>query len=171
MYWDEMEKCSALNVEDCEARNEARESYKSWVLREEISWRQKFRELWLKEGDNNTIFFHRMTNAHSRRNCLPKLKVNGCWHMEENDLKNNVVGAFQKLHSKEEGWLPCIDGLSFIRLTSSEAEGLEILFSEEGVFATLSNLGKNKALDPDGFTMNFWLFCWDVVKVEIMGFF
>ena len=171
MYWDEMEKCSALNVEDCEARNEARESYKSWVLKEEISWRQKFRELWLKEGDNNTIFFHRMANAHSRRNWLPKLKVNGCWHMEENDLKNNVVGAFQKLHSKEEGWLPCIDGLSFIRLASSEAEGLEILFSEEGVFATLSNLGKNKALDLDGFTMNFWLFCWDVVKVEIMGFF
>ena len=36
-YWDEMEKYSALNLEDCEARKEARESYKTWVLREEIS--------------------------------------------------------------------------------------------------------------------------------------
>ena len=35
--WDEKEKCSTLNLEDCEARKEARESYKTWVLREEIS--------------------------------------------------------------------------------------------------------------------------------------
>ena len=66
-------------------------------MREEIFWRQKSRELWLKEGDNNTIFFHRMTNAHSRRNWMSRLKVNGCWHSEENNLKNSVVGAFQKL--------------------------------------------------------------------------
>ena len=100
VYWDEMEKCSALNLEDCEARKKARESYKSWVLKEEISWRRKSRELWLKEGDNNTRFFHRIANAHSRRNWLSKLKVNGCWHTEENDLKNSVVGEFQKLFSE-----------------------------------------------------------------------
>ena len=56
-------------------------------------------------------------------------------------------------------------------LVSSEAEGLEIPFTEEEVFVALSDLGKDKAPDPDGFTMTFWLFCWDVVKVEIMGFF
>ena len=39
------------------------------------------------------------------------------------------------------------------------------------MFATLSDVGKDKALGPDGFTMAFWLFCWDLVKVEIMGFF
>ena len=37
VYWDEKEKVSALNMEECEARNEARESYKTWVLREQIS--------------------------------------------------------------------------------------------------------------------------------------
>ncbi|KAJ9682407.1 hypothetical protein PVL29_018343 [Vitis rotundifolia] len=159
-YWDDKEKCAALNLEECEARSEARASYKSWVLREEISWRQKSRE-----------FFHRMANAHSRRNWLSKLKVNGCWHSEENNLKNSVVGAFQKLYSDEEGWRPNIDGLSFMELDSSEAERLEIPFSEEEVFATLSDLGKDKASELDGFTMAFWIFCWEVVKVEIMGFF
>ena len=114
VYWDEKVICSDINLEECGARKEARESYKFWVLREEISWRQKSRELWLKEGGNNTIFFHRMANTHSRKNWLSKLKVNGCWHSEENNLKNSVVGAFQKLYSKEEGWCPCIDRLSFM---------------------------------------------------------
>ena len=82
-----------------------------------------------------------------------------------------MVGAFQRLYSEEEGWRPCIDGLSFMRLASSEAEGLKIPCSEEEVFAALSDLGNDKVPGPDGFTMTLWLFCWDVVKVEIMGFF
>ena len=48
---------------------------------------------------------------------------------------------------------------------------MKILFSEEEVFAALLELGKDKALGLDGFTMAFWFFFWDVVKVEIMGFF
>ena len=107
--------------------------------------------MWLKEGD--------------------KLKVNCCWHTKEIDLKDSVVWAFHNLYSEEGGWRPCIDGLTFMGLDSSEVERLEIPFLEEEVFATLSDLGKDKVTGPDSFTITFWLFCWDVVKVEVMGFF
>ena len=40
------------------------------VSLEEISWVQKLRVLWLKEGDNNTKFFHHMVNLHRRYNHL-----------------------------------------------------------------------------------------------------
>ncbi|RVW56016.1 LINE-1 reverse transcriptase-like [Vitis vinifera] len=168
MQW---ENHSTLSLEDCEARKEAQEAYKTWVLREEISWRQRSRELWLKEGDNNTKFFHRMANAHSRRNWLSRLKVDDCWHTEELDLKNSVVGAFNNLYTEKGGWRPGIEGLPFLRLNNCEVEGLEIPFSEGEVFVTLSDLGKDKAPGPDGFTMAFWSFSWDLVKAEIMGFF
>ena len=109
----------------------------------------------MKEEDNNTRFFYRMVNAHSRRNWLSKLKVNGCWHTEENDLKDSAVGSFHNLYSEEGGWHPCIDGLTFMGLDSNEVERLELPFSEEEVFAALSNLGKDKAPGPNGFTMAF----------------
>ena len=32
-------------------------------------------------------------------------------------------------------------------------------------------LAQDKAPGPDGFTMAFWLFCWDIVTIEIKGFF
>ena len=42
---------------------------------EEISWRQKSRMLCIKEGDNNTKFFHKMANSYRRYNHLRILEV------------------------------------------------------------------------------------------------
>ncbi|RVW51067.1 LINE-1 retrotransposable element ORF2 protein [Vitis vinifera] len=46
-----LEQFRALNEQELEARKEAREEFKKWALMEETSWRQKSREIWLKEGD------------------------------------------------------------------------------------------------------------------------
>ena len=40
---------------------------------EETSWRQKSRVVWLKEGDNNTNFFHKMVNSNRRRNYMDRV--------------------------------------------------------------------------------------------------
>lgn len=42
--------------------------YEELLKKEVISWRQKSRALWLKEGDKNTKFFNKMANAHRRYN-------------------------------------------------------------------------------------------------------
>ena len=93
-FWDEEESACSLSLEEEEARKEARETYKKWVLLEEASWRQKSREIWLKEGDRNTRFFYQMANAHKRRNWLARVKVNGRWFTEDSEIKEEVSRAF-----------------------------------------------------------------------------
>ena len=42
---------------------------------EEILWRKKSRKLWLKEGDQNTSFFHKSTVQHRQKNRINHLKT------------------------------------------------------------------------------------------------
>ena len=76
-FWDAKEKTNKLSLEEMDARREARKEYKKWVLLEEMTWRQKSRKMWLKEGDRNMRFFHRMANAHKRRNSVDQIRING----------------------------------------------------------------------------------------------
>ena len=68
--WDNIESEIPLSPEELGARMTAMEDFKKWLLLEETSWRQKSREMWLKEGDRNTGFFHIMANSHKRKKIL-----------------------------------------------------------------------------------------------------
>ena len=138
---------------------------------EEIHWRQLSRELWLKEGDRNTGFFHRMANVHRRNNSLDRIKINGVWMTEEQEVREGIVNAFQHLLSEEPGWRADIKGLHLNRLNSREAEVLELPFTEEKIHSALMEMNGDKTPILDGFTVAFWQACWDFVKEEIVDLF
>ena len=71
---------------------------------EEAHWRQHSREIWLREGDRNTGFFHRMASAHKRNNALDRIKVNGEWIVEEQEVREEVVNSFQQMLSEDMDW-------------------------------------------------------------------
>ena len=86
---------------------------------------------------------------------MPKVKVNGTWITEDNDIKEEVGRVFQKLLSTTGEWRPNLSGLSFERLDSMEVEGLEKPFIEEEIFGALSDFSGDKAPGSDGFSNVF----------------
>ena len=61
--------------------------------------------------------------------------------------------------------------LLFASLQPIVSAALEFPFFEEEVLATLFDLDGDKALGPDGFSLAFWQYSWDIVKLEVMSFF
>ena len=151
-------------MEETELKKESKENYKKWVLLEETHWRQLSREIWLREGDRNTGFFHRMASAHHRNNSLDRIKINEEWLSEEQEVREGIANAFHQLLSEDTGWKVDIGRLQLDQISQQEAENLESLFTEDEVHTALMEMNGDKALGPDDFTMAFWQSCWDFVK-------
>ena len=97
--WDLVERERSLTEEEIVCKKEAKEGYTKWVSMEETHWRQLSRELWLREWDRNTSYFHRMTTAHRRVNSLDRIKINEVWLSKEQEVREGVANAFQQLLS------------------------------------------------------------------------
>ena len=63
---------------------------------------------------------------------------------------------------------PDVESGLFKILNSLDNEILEGHFLEEEVFKAFSDLGGDKVLGSDGFTLVFWKFCWPIVGGEVM---
>ena len=170
-FWDDVEKEKVLSLEEAEKREKAREDFKEWVELEEVSWRQKYREIWLKEGDKNTGFFHRMANSHRRRKSISSISIDGRGLVKEAEVKDGLVGAFQSLLLASNNWCPPYPDLHLNLIGADQSAKLEEMFTEKEVLAAVSGLNDDKAPEPDGFPIAFWSFSWDFVKEEVMGFF
>ena len=155
-YWDQVESERSLIEEEISIKKEAKEGYAKWVNLEEIHWRQLLRELWLREGDRNTRYFHRMTTAHRRRNSLDRIKINGVWLSEEQEVRTGIADAFKQLLTKDLEWKADIGGLNLNQISQQEAEILEFPFFEDEVHSALVDRNGDKAPGPDGFTVAFW---------------
>jgi len=138
------------------------------LLFEEVNWRQKSRALWLKEGDNNTKFFHRVANSHRRYNHVGALRINGAMSSDPVEIKENIVKYYDKLYTEQNTWRPRVDGLSFSSIDVEERLWLECDFE---VWEVVRDLNGDKAPSPDGFTMAFFQKCWVVLKQDIMAVF
>ena len=143
--WDNVEKDRVLSLEESEERAKARDDYKRWSLLEEASWRQKPRELWLKEGDRNTGFFHKMANSHRRRNAINKVKINGRWLTEDTAIQKGIVDEFKGQLSESGGWRPAFPNISLEELGTEDAGSLEVRFSEEEISTAIACLNGEKA--------------------------
>ena len=101
---------------------------------EEISWRQKSRMLCIKEGNNNTKFFHKMANSHRRYNHLRILEVDKVVFEEESEVTAQVLQFYKNLYKESEGWRPFVEGLEFDFIGDMERVWLERKFEREEIF-------------------------------------
>lgn len=147
-----------------EERGKRREELRAklWgVLKDEDSmWRTRAKRHWLRDGDNNTKYFHSIANGRRRINEIGVITDDGCTYHSEEDKKSYFFRYFKNLFSVDAS-APLSFGdwsslFSFNRVSAPMLGRLTEKFGADEIKKAVFQLGSDKAPGPDGFPLRFY---------------
>ncbi|KAM6549548.1 hypothetical protein CsatB_021224 [Cannabis sativa] len=135
----------------------------------EAFWKQRAKQLWLKEGDHNSSYFHKMASSRKRHNQIQKLKNdNGEWVNWDNGLPTVVTNYFNGLfHASGSACQEIVDSVD-TRVSSFANIELQQHISEEEVKKAVFQMHPDKSPGPDGMTPAFYQKCWSIVGRDVV---
>jgi hypothetical protein len=166
---------AALTMEES-ARLSAMEASRSYILRqEEEAWRLRSRALWLKSGDSNTKFFHRLASSNRSKKSIWSIDSNTIGSEPisgQEELKKAAVQHFQQrfiahsdLHLPEK---VSIAGLFPQFISAVEDNELYKPVSLAEIKDILIHFNKERSPGPDGWTSEFFIFFFDLVGEDLL---
>uniref|UniRef100_A0A2N9HX34 Reverse transcriptase domain-containing protein n=1 Tax=Fagus sylvatica TaxID=28930 RepID=A0A2N9HX34_FAGSY len=123
-----------LSEDEVVARTRLISDLEKNTLLDEICWRQKSRATWLKEGDKNTKYFHKVANSHRRLNTVRHLSINGTLSTDQDAIKNHTSCFYKQLYTEDTFRRPLLDDLHFDSISFEEAIRLERPFEKKEIF-------------------------------------
>jgi hypothetical protein len=78
-----------------------------WLTCNDILWKQKYREIWLRDGEHNTKFFHLSTIIKCQKNSIDAIYSNlGDWLIDKKAIIDHFRSKFISLFMEEESFFP-----------------------------------------------------------------
>ena len=122
-----------LSGQELLVRKKLQEELWAVAQAQESLMRQKAKARWIKEGDGNSKFFHRVVNTNHRSNTLRGVLVNGVWIDEPRRVKEETCLFFKEKFQEEEWVRPKLDGVSFKAIGQQDNDRLLELFTEKEI--------------------------------------
>lgn len=104
--------------------NETASQLRRLYDQEEIYWKQRSKQHWLKEGDRNTKIFHRYASSRKRNNRLNKLQNDEDIWVEEEAMYKVIIDYYTNIFTSN---LQSVAGLDNIRTKRISVEQNEKL--------------------------------------------
>eukprot|EP00253_Pinus_taeda_P017747 PITA_17747 len=140
---------------------------------EESSWHLKSRALWLRLGDRNTKFFHRYANHRREINAIWRISDgNGGFLYSQQDITNAALAHFKSQYSRGNGCAihDILWGIEIFPTMFNDKSNDSIYqpITEEELHGILKAFNKDKCPGPDGWTIEFFLCFFDILKQDLM---
>ena len=124
-----------------------------WLEREEIKWRQKSRELWLKKGDRNSKFFHLSIVIWRRKNQIIEIQLdNENWIHSRSDNSDYFTQSFSTVYQSSHPQIHAnLESLIDPRISDDENALLSKVPDAEEIKNVFGEMNANKAPGLVGF--------------------
>jgi hypothetical protein len=165
--FDRAEENRLLTQDERRFKNELKLKCLGLASLERTLARMRSHITFLREGDANTKLFHAQASYRTKKKLIVRLEDDDGIAFNHDEKEDMLYRHFLQILGTSAHRHETID-LEAIRMSPANLERLEAPFSETEVWTTIKSLPKDKAPGPDGFTAEFYLSAWSVIKREVM---
>ncbi|XP_042972810.1 uncharacterized protein LOC122304618 [Carya illinoinensis] len=136
---------------------------------ENLKWKQRAKQLWLRDGDRNSKFFHKCANQRRKNNGIHKLmRADGSSTTALGEISDLFSQYFQELFtsSNPSGIEACLSQVH-PRVDREMNANLTKQFSAKEVKAALFHMNPMGSPGPDGYPALFYQSHWEVVGDDL----
>ncbi|KAL0552328.1 hypothetical protein IC582_011437 [Cucumis melo] len=170
---DKKELDTPLSQEESDRRLALKADLSELSLKESQFWYQRAKKLWLREGDENSSFFHRICTTRQKRNFIQEIQdEEGLIQNTNNSISSAFIKFFSRIYrgpTKSDPFF--IDNLDWNPIEHSEGLNLCAPFLEDEIKGVVNSLDGKKTPGPDGFPISFFKSYWYLLKEDIMDIF
>ncbi|XP_062007966.1 uncharacterized protein LOC133724996 [Rosa rugosa] len=150
-------------------RKEVVSELNKYLELEESLWKQRSRVSWLREGDQNTKFFHSYAKTRGRKNCIQGItNSEGVWQDSEEGIQHAFLAYFPMLFTSEgHNHMELVLDAVPMRVTDEMNQRLSKPFTRIDIETALKHMSPDKSPGEDGFPTRFYQTYWDVIGDEI----
>ncbi|XP_019179933.1 PREDICTED: uncharacterized protein LOC109175136 [Ipomoea nil] len=139
------------------------------VHQDELFWRQRSKQLWLKHEDANTKYFHKAATIRRKRNFLQRIKDREGYWREGSAMHNEIMRYFDCIFCSSNS-SPDLFHRVQKQVTDEMNSSLTKPFTMVEVKTTLFSMAPDKAPGPDGMSPAFYQHFWPVLGHDLSVF-
>ncbi|GJX81979.1 putative RNA-directed DNA polymerase, eukaryota, reverse transcriptase zinc-binding domain protein [Tanacetum coccineum] len=132
---------------------------------------QKAHIKWDIEGAENSKFFHGMINQKWRTQAITGIMHDGVWISDPLFTKEIFLNFFKDKFQAHDSQVVFSPLALSIGLCTRDRDSFQTSVSCDEIKSAIWDCGSNKAPRPDGFSFAFIKKYWDLLKMDIYGFF
>lgn len=158
-----------LNVSLREEEAVRLQAFNEAILDEERFLKQKAKINWLKVGDSNSAYFHKVVKARKARNRIDSV-VDGLGNrFDGSDVPTAFVSHYRDFLGSP-GVISNLDTSELFsnKLTSVQADLMIRNVTSEEVRLAMFDMGDDKAPGPDGFNSAFFKHSWSIIGRDVV---
>ncbi|XP_057789577.1 uncharacterized protein LOC131006422 [Salvia miltiorrhiza] len=141
------------------------------LYRKNVHMQQQSRSTWLKDGDRNTAFFHRMLKYRNSGFMISHLLIGGVAVYDQTIIESHIVDHFSTLFSQgaaEDVDLVHLEANIDMQVSLEQNFKLTEIPSDLEISNSVLNMDAHSAPGPDGFSGMFYHTCWSIIKEDII---